>query len=259
MKVDAKTQQPLSDLAARFVDIVASVNAGGASSAVEQVVQQARSRVPGADSASITTYRRGQFTTTAASDDLSRHGDDLQYELGSGPCVDAVVDDAIYTPRDIAVDERWPEYGPRVSDELGVSSMLSFRLHTGSTESLDGLNIYSRTVGAFDEDAFLTGLFLATQASLAISRAKVENLEKALATSREIGTAIGVLMSSSKLTREQAFGLLRVASQESNRRLREVAAEVVDTGTLGPARPARAPRTARPVRPLRPAPPPRPA
>lgn len=239
MDVDAATPNRLSDLAERFVEIVASVNAGGEFSTVDHVVRTARHRVTGADSASITTYRRGRFTTTAASDDLSRRGDDLQYELGSGPCVDAVVDDAIYTPSDIAVDERWPEYGPRVSEELGVSSMLSFRLHTGSTESLDGLNIYSRTVGAFDEDALLTGMFIASQAALAISCDKVANLERALATSREIGTAIGVLMTSAKLTREQAFGRLRVASQESNRRLSEVAAEVVDTGALEVRRPGR--------------------
>ena len=239
MDVDAATPNRLSDLAERFVEIVASVNAGGEFSTVDHVVRTARNRVTGADSASITTYRRGRFTTTAASDDLSRRGDDLQYELGSGPCVDAVVDDVICTPNDIAVDERWPEYGPRVSEELGVSSMLSFPLHTGSTESLDGLNIYSRTVGAFDEDALLTGMFIASQAALAISCDKVANLERALATSREIGTAIGVLMTSAKLTREQAFGRLRVASQESNRRLYEVAAEVVDTGTLEVRRPGR--------------------
>jgi AmiR/NasT family two-component response regulator len=58
------------------------------------------------------------------------------------------------------------------------------------------------------------------------------NLEKALDTSREIGTAVGVLMSAHKLTREQAFDLLRIASQRSNRRVQELAIEVVDTGSL---------------------------
>lgn len=242
MDVEVASAAPIGRLAVladRFDEIVALLDAGGSDPTLGQVVQAAMTRIRGADSASITVCRRGKFTTTAASDDLARRGDALQYALGSGPCVDAVVDDATYSPRDIAVDRRWPEYGRRVSAELGVCSMLSYRLHTGSSESLEGLNIYSRTIGAFDEDALLTGLFIATQAALVLSREKVVYLEKALSTSREIGTAIGILMTSSKLTREQAFGLLRVASQDSNRRLRDVAVEVVDTGTLELPRSAR--------------------
>ena len=48
----------------------------------------------------------------------------------------------------------------------------------------------------------------------------------------EIGVAMGVLMAKHNITRDQAFGLLRVASQDSNRRLAELAVEVADTGEL---------------------------
>jgi ANTAR domain len=50
--------------------------------------------------------------------------------------------------------------------------------------------------------------------------------------SREIGTAMGVLMARNQMTQEEAFEALRGASQHLNRKLRDVAAEVVDTGVL---------------------------
>src|ERR1700759_993323 len=63
----------------------------------------------GAGHAGITLLRRGQFETPAATDDLPRRVDAIQYELGSGPCVDAVLDDTIYRTGDLAGDTRWPE------------------------------------------------------------------------------------------------------------------------------------------------------
>jgi AmiR/NasT family two-component response regulator len=60
----------------------------------------------------------------------------------------------------------------------------------------------------------------------------VANLIKAQASNREIGMAMGVLMSRHRLTQAQAFDLLRMASQHTHRKLREIAAEVVETGML---------------------------
>ena len=39
-------------------------------------------------------------------------------------------------------------------------------------------------------------------------------------------------MTQHKVTREQAFDLLRIASQNTNRKLRDVALDVIDTGTV---------------------------
>lgn len=61
---------------------------------------------------------------------------------------------------------------------------------------------------------------------------RAQNLERALASNRTIGTAIGILMAHRKVTAHEAFDLLRVCSQHSNRPLRDIADEVVLTGTL---------------------------
>lgn len=76
-------------------------------------------------------------------------------------------------------------------------------------------------------------------ALLANDRAR--NLKRALESNREIGVAIGVLIYEHLLSQAQAFDVLRAASQDSNRKLADVALEVVDTGTMTirgwPARP----------------------
>lgn len=70
--------------------------------------------------------------------------------------------------------------------------------------------------------------------SAVTNRDRAQHLERALLTNRDIGVALGVLMSTHKITRDEAFGLLRVASQNSNRKLRDVAVEVAETGVLEP-------------------------
>jgi AmiR/NasT family two-component response regulator len=61
---------------------------------------------------------------------------------------------------------------------------------------------------------------------------QVANLEQALQSNREIGVALGVLMAHHRVTQDQAFTLLRVASQNLHRKLRDIASDVVETGAL---------------------------
>ena len=61
---------------------------------------------------------------------------------------------------------------------------------------------------------------------------RTSNLQRALVSNRDIATAVGVLMGQHKLTREQAFDLLRIASQNANRKLHDVALDVIDTGAI---------------------------
>lgn len=65
-----------------------------------------------------------------------------------------------------------------------------------------------------------------------IDRNQIGNLEAALITCRRIGTAIGIVMVTYKITDDDAFRLLSVGSQRSHRKLRDIADEVVLTGTL---------------------------
>lgn len=61
---------------------------------------------------------------------------------------------------------------------------------------------------------------------------RASNLQKALGSNRVIGTALGILMTTNKITADEAFARLRSTSQHSNRKLRDVADDVVFTGAL---------------------------
>ena len=66
----------------------------------------------------------------------------------------------------------------------------------------------------------------------AAAREKASNLEQALDRSRDIGAAIGILMTRHLLARDQAFQLLTTASQRTNRKLRDLTEDLIDVGDV---------------------------
>ena len=72
------------------------------------------------------------------------------------------------------------------------------------------------------------------QEELSVAERKVENLEAALTSARKIGAAVGIVMASEKLTYEQAFAFLSLASQRGNEKLRSIAERVLLTGSVAP-------------------------
>ena len=219
------------------------------SAALHRVVAAAVTHVPHARWASVSLLRRGRFWTGASSDGVATEADRLQYETGSGPCVDAILEDSVNVSPDVDADPRWPVWGGRVRSELGVRSALCQRLHLhDEPELIAGLNIYSDEPAAFDDRAVTMGVVLATHAAVVLSEMfaaeRVDNLRHALESNREIGVAMGILMQRHRLTRDQAFDALRLASQDTNRKLADVAAEVADTGILETRRAANETRRA---------------
>jgi hypothetical protein len=218
--------------------------------------------VPGVEWASITRGRDGRFRTLAATDPAAEIGDGIQYELGTGPCVDAILRNTTFRTGDLCSDTRWPEFSRRVTEATAARSMLSLRLFMQESEEpnvIAGLNLYSTETQALDDSSEVVATLVATHGALAMAAAhardRAEHLQRALSSNRDIGVAMGVLMATYKLTRTQAFDLLRVTSQNTNRKLADVAADVADTGTLDLPRSAptggTGQRRARPMRPGR--------
>ena len=228
----------LRELADALNSVTRRVDVGGdGDRALDRLTQATLEAIPGAEAASLTVLERGRFETRAWTDELARAADALQYELGRGPCVDAVLEDTANLSADVAADPRWGEWGPRVAAGLSVRSVLAYRLRLeGEHRAIASLNVYSTQVAAFDERGLHLGVVLATHGSLLISavmaRDVVANLADTLRANREVGVAMGVLMHRHRLTREQAFDLLRLASQENTLDVAEVAATVADTGDL---------------------------
>jgi GAF domain-containing protein len=228
----------LRELADAFERIRQQVSAEAADTVMDAVTQVAVALIPGVDWASITLLSGGRFRTSAATDERARQADQVQYELNAGPCVDAVLEGTLSYIGDTRMDALWPKFSLRVADEFGVGSMLSYRLNfdDATDTTIGGLNLYSLRTAVFDDDVFALGLLLAINAALAVgaaqNRRKAASLIKGLESNRDIGVAMGILMNAHKITRQQAFDLLRVASQHRHRKLHDIAFDVVDTGTL---------------------------
>jgi transcriptional regulator with GAF, ATPase, and Fis domain len=206
----------------------------------ERVTRAAVGTVEGCDHAAISIVRRrGGIETVAATDEVPSRVDAIQYDSGQGPCLSAIVDQQLCMIEDLAVDTRWPGFTARAVEETGVRSMLSLRLFLRG-DTIGALNLYSLRPEAFDEHACAVGTVLAAHAAVALSAAqehqRAEQLADALESNREIAVAMGVLMGRAGVSRDEAFTMLRRASQHLHRKLREVAAEVADTGEL-PERP----------------------
>ncbi|MEO6503660.1 MAG: GAF and ANTAR domain-containing protein [Jatrophihabitantaceae bacterium] len=222
------------ELSQEFTMLGAELHGDGDNqAALRRIVELAVKHVEGCDWASITVVRGGQGHSLAVSDQVAFQVDELQYRFAEGPCMAAAEDASNYLLFDVENEQRWPQFAEAAAAQTPVRCVLAFQLAAGRQVAL---NLYAEQPGAFSSDAIDTATIFAAHASslIALNEAQDQatNLEAALESSRTIGVALGVLMSARKVTQEQAFTLLRVASQNLHRKLRAVAAEVVETGTL---------------------------
>ena len=195
----------------------------------QRVVERAREVVPGCEGAGITLRGRvrGSESTAAATSELAREADQLQYKLEQGPCLDAARGDGTtLVAGDLRHESRWPEWADSVT-RLGVRSVLSIPLHT-EVENIGALNLYSHTTKAFGPESVELAEIYAIHATSVLGQARlVTGLRTALESRHDIGVAQGVLAVTYDLSYEQAFELLRRISNDTNTKLRDVARQVL--------------------------------
>ncbi|QDW63383.1 GAF and ANTAR domain-containing protein [Oerskovia sp. KBS0722] len=197
---------------------------------LDRTVELAVAMVEGCDAAGISLVtRKGRIETPAASHDLARRGDELQYALNEGPCLDAIRETDLVRTNDLAAEPRWQQWADQVHEELGVRSMLCVQLFTSET-SHGALNLYSRSTGAFPATALSIVSTFAAVAAAALTAARTEEqLTSAVQTRTVIGQAQGILMERYQLSPQRAFSVLSRVSQDSNVKLYDLAREVVET------------------------------
>lgn len=196
---------------------------------LSRIIELAVSTVPGCEHAGVLVLRAGQVETQVATSDLVRTSDQLQLELGEGPCIDALRENHTYRVDDMARETRWPRYGPKAR-QLGIGAMLGYQLFT-ARETLGALDLYAGNTHVFDDHAEEMGGLFASHAAVALAGAQYgAQMSEAVSTRQIIGEAIGILMERYRLTQDAAFDVLRRASQQRNVKLREVARHVAETG-----------------------------
>lgn len=189
--------------------------------------------VPGCDVASITMLRAGKPTTAAFTGKTALLLDEKQYELGDGPCLAAIRHRGL-EHLNTASDDRWPAFAAVASDH-GVLALMSIPL--GNDEAVMGaLNLYSETEAEYGAVARDVACGFADQLGVAVASVTLhsegyelaQQLQQAMDSRAVIEQAKGILMAAQRCTPEAAFQFLVRASQNQNRKLRGIAAEIVD-------------------------------
>ncbi len=203
---------------------------------LQMVVELAVAGLCGVTAASISVAdsETDGYRTLTATDRLAREIDEVQYRSG-GPCVEAIAgSSAVMEP---LPSTRWPELSLAAA-RAGAAAVWSLPL-AGSTEVGASLNLYASTGQPWAEERAALAAALAAGAATildqrqALSRCEQLNatLQRALETRTVIGQAQGVLMARQRITASEAFEVLRRASQRTNRKLRDIAFEIVSKMT----------------------------
>ena len=204
---------------------------------LEHVSRMGVNVVDGADFAGITMYENGKLSTSVYTDEKSPQVDQTQYEAGRGPCVDAMRLGTMMLMESVDEEDRWPEFAATAADH-GVQSVLSLPLTAGE-ESLGALNFYSRDKYAYSSDAIKAADMFAAQAAIVLANAQtcwgtrnlVEQLQRAVESRDVIGQAKGILMAREWCSPDDAFEMLKRASQRENRKLVDIASDIVQRYT----------------------------
>jgi GAF domain-containing protein len=192
--------------------------------------------IPGAEASSITLLRDDKAFTAAYSGEMALAADELQYEHGYGPCMDAGRGGVLLRVDEMRTEQRWPEYVAHLLRTSPIRSSLSVPLpYQGS--SIGALNNYATRPGAFaSPESLRAASDVAEAVAVAVANAdahaqlfdQARNMRIAMESRAVIEQAKGVLMAQRHVDADQAFEILREASQRYNRKLRDIAFGIVE-------------------------------
>jgi len=227
---------PVSELTVDFSRTARSLfAAGNVDDTLTHLLDLARATIDGCDYAGVVLLDGDTMVTPAHTDPVVADLDAIQHRYSEGPSLDAIAQNGTFYAADLAGDSRWPLFGPHAADR-GIRSILAIPLF--ADEAIGGLNLYAHYPQAFGVLDRARGLLLAALAGIAVGSAQSHevderreaNLHAALVTREVIGQAQGILIERERITADQAFDILRRASQHLNLKLRNVAQTLVDTG-----------------------------
>ena len=199
-----------------------------------RIAEFAVQAIPHADGAGLTLLRGDRSPTIVASAPFVEAVDEVQYRIGEGPCITAVVDRRTVISGSLGGDPHWPRFGPRIG-RMGVHSALSLPLLLDD-RVIGAMNVYSHEKNAFDSSATQFGELFAKPAAVSVHNASVltdtqetvQHLTAALTHRATIDQAIGIIMSRTGAEPDEAFERLRVMSQNSKVKVSQLAQNMVD-------------------------------
>ena len=229
---DAGDSRPASDGVAGFG--VALLDDDELHDVLQRLTLLARHTVGSSQSASITVRENGRYRTSNSTGPDALAVDDAQYQGDDGPCVEAIRSGRQLSFTAEETGDRWPRFQEEAT-KAGIVATLSTPLMREPDNAAGALNIYAAEDGGFRSSDYQTAELIGGVAAILVSRSLAlrdstrlnDQLRQAVATREMIGAAKGILMETQGCNRDEAFDILRRASQRENRKLRELAEELV--------------------------------
>ena len=204
------------------------------SETLSRVAELAKQTIPGAAEVSVTLMQDGTVTSVSFTGPLAVQLDERQYEAGFGPCMEAALSGATIPIDDTAHSGTYPDFG-RIAFRHGITHTMSIGLPV-ERRTVGALNVYGTGEGPFDETTAELATAFASYAAVAVANAGLYattatlagNLQKALDSRAVIDQAKGILMGRHHCSPDAAFDLLVRQSRDTNRKLRDIAQDIVD-------------------------------
>src|SRR5829696_3785857 len=177
--------------------------------------------------------RQGALRWVTATNQAERAFEQAERDLGEGPCIDAFTAGQLVWTSNLRADPRWPRLGPAARTNQ-IRGVLSAPVVLGDQPigTCNALTTATRDwteadAGAVRPFAVMLGRLIG---SISDARHKTElttQLQYALSSRVLIEQAKGVLMEREGIDAEQAFELLRHRARSSERKLADVARELL--------------------------------
>lgn len=200
---------------------------------LDDVAQRTAARTAIDGGVAVTMDPESTPVTAGSSSPLAWQVDQMQYEIGVGPCLHALrTGEGLYVA-DLGADHRWKDYGPRAA-ALGAASCVSSPVLVGG-RVVAVMKAYSRTIDGIspDQQAVIAEVALEISGGIDLARhltsqaRELDDRTAAMDTRRTIDLALGVLVERTDCTVAEAFSLLRRYSQQFNVKLNEAARQVL--------------------------------
>jgi GAF domain-containing protein len=190
--------------------------------------------IPGCTAAAVTVAAGGKALTFAASDPRIVELHRLQFEGGEGPVVETLLHNEPRRVDDTAGEPRWPAFC-RAAAKAGFGSCLVLPLRTDRRPA-GAVALYGQERHVFQGAAHDIALTFAAQGGSAVHNAAqyrecrqmINHLHIALESQATIEQAKGILHAEFGVPPEEAFQLLSRVSQNTNRKVREISADLVE-------------------------------
>jgi GAF domain-containing protein len=181
----------------------------------------------------ITVERETGPATVASSSETAWSLDERQYAFDDGPCLTALREQRTVLIRDLQADESWAWYAGAVADE-GIRTILAVPIPTDNG-SRSALNCYStqlntfgpEAVAAIEEHAASISRILRLAIRVHAAEPYPEHLRSALRSRAVVDSAISLIMLHNRCGQAAAVQLLQLASRSSNRRLHDIAQDIL--------------------------------